>query len=241
MNGKLILGLLVAVLMIGDASAQSGAKRYGSSSASAQSSSKNYGSSSKSKKMERFERDQMVMMAKKITKEHFTDIKLDRNQKSELKKLVMDNYQDLSKLETQMQALIPAQDVSDVRKAYKKSLREGSSESEAMAMGMKSAELPEMIQDKVMKLKDQSDVIMQDIATDVSDLFNDEQKEILMARAEAEKEMMMAKEETDKAKMMEGSDSSKEEMMAKVETEEMAMKMKQSINGGMSSATDDIN
>ena len=235
MNGKLLLGLIVAVLMVGDVSAQSGAKRYGSSGGS------------KSKKQERFERDQMIAMSKKIEKAHFTDIKLDRDQKKALKGFVMDNYKGLSQLETQMQSLIPQDDVKDVRRVYKASLRKGSSESEAMAMGMETAGVPEMVQDKVMGLKDKSDVIMSEIATDVSALFNEEQKEVWMAKIEAEKREMMAEDEkmmaedkkmmaedkemmaktdADKEEMMSDSEGDEKESMAKGEDEEKMMDKK---------------
>lgn len=221
MNGKLLLGLIVAVLMVGDVSAQSGAKRYGSSGGS------------KSKKQERFERDQMIAISKKIEKAHFTDIKLDRDQKKALKGFVMDNYKGLLQLETQMQSLIPQDDVKDVRRVYKASLRKGSSESEAMAMGMETAGVPEMVQDKVMGLKDKSDVIMSEIATDVSALFNEEQKGVWMAKIEAEKkemmaedEKMMAKTDADKEEMMSDSEGDEKESMAKGEDEEKMMDKK---------------
>ncbi len=202
MNGKLLLGLVAALFVFGEASAQSGNKGSRSSYRSA-------GSSSKSKQQMRFERDQKTKMVKRIEKEHFAEIRLVREQKNALKDLVEVNYQRLSQLETQMQSQLPQQSVEDVRKVYKAALRKGSNEGEAMSMAMQAASVPEMVQTKVMDLKDQSDLAFQEIADKVEKLLNEEQKQVIMAKREADKKEMMAKE------MMDKGESEGEAMMAK--------------------------
>lgn len=214
MYGKLFLGLVAAVFIFGEASAQSGRKVSGSSY-------QRGGSSSKTSKQQmRFERDQKVKMVKRVVNEHFADIKLTRDQKNELKALVETNYQRLAQLETQMQGQLPQESLEDVRKAYKAALRKGHDESSAMSMGMQAASVPEMVQEKIMGLKDQSDVIFQEMADEIATLLDDEQKQVLMAKAEAEKKEMqgdqaMAEGEADGEAVMTKEDSPGQEMMDK--------------------------
>lgn len=191
-NGKFFLGLVAALLMFGDVSAQSGNKGARSSYRSA-------GSSAKNNQQMRFERDQKIKMVKRIEKENFAELRLDREQKNELKELVAANYRRLSELETQMQNQLPQHNVEDVRRAYKAALRKGSNEAEAMAMGMQAASVPQMVQQKVMDLKGQSDAIFQQIADKVERTFNEQQKQVMMAKREAEEKNSMDKEMMTKA------------------------------------------
>lgn len=204
MNKTLLLALVAALFMVADVSAQSGSKPSGSSSKQG-SSTREDGSSSKGnanvsamkKKMERLEAKQIAKIARQIQKDNFAGIKLVKAQKNELKELVMANFKSLTQFDTQIQGLIPKDKVKDLRKGYTASKRKGNSEAESMMMSMKSVGISEMVQEKVMQVRTEKDELVQEIVAGVSEMLDDDQKKMMMAKAE-EKEKMMEKKMSDK-------------------------------------------
>jgi len=181
MYRKLFLGLLVASFLAGDVTAQSGARSSGSSSR---------GYSARNSRNS------------KIQKANFAGIKLDSSQKKALSELVGSNFDDLTKLDTQMVALVPEDKVKSLRNGYTSSKKKGNSDADAMMMSMKSIGLSEQLQSQVMDLRNEQEAVYQEIASEVAGLFDEEQKKMLMAKME-EKEQMMAKEMTEKEEMAE--------------------------------------
>ena len=153
------------------------------------------------KKKQRLEARQIAKIAKTIQKENFAGIKLDKTQRNELKELVTENYASLTKFDMQMQALIPKDKAKDVRKGYTVAKKKGNSAADAMMIGMESAGIAESLQDQVLELRDEKDLIMEEIVASVSDMLNDEQKKMLMAKANEKEEMMDKKSEAEGKKM----------------------------------------
>jgi len=196
MHKNLLLGLALAAFLVGQVAAQSSSRSSGSSSRSNNSS--NTSAAAAMKKQKRLETRQQLKIAKKIQKDDFAGIKLDKAQKKALQDLVKTNYQNLTKFDMQIQQLIPGNKVKALQKAYRVSAKKVDDEGEAMMMSMKSVGIADQIQDQVMDLRDSKQVIFDEIRTEVAEMLSDDQREMMAAKAKSEmteKEAMMEKSE----------------------------------------------
>ena len=180
MYTKLILSLFTAALLVGDVSAQSSGRN---NNAAAQ------------RKQERLEAADIQKIAKKIEKNNFAGIKLETEQKRALKQMVKDNYEKLTAVQQKMQRLVPEDKADDLKRKYNTFVRKGSTEAEAMLASMQAVEFPEPLQEQMMALSGESDVLVDEIATELSGQLNAEQKEIYAAMVAAKGKEKMTGEE----------------------------------------------
>lgn len=213
---NLLFGLVLTACVIGQVSAQSGAKNNSSGSKSSETSSRSNDAAMK-KKMERLEFRAQLKIAKQIQKDDFPGIKLDKTQKAALQEMVKENYASLTGFDMQMQKLIPGNKVKALQKSYRVTKKKVGDESEAMLMSMEKVGLTEMVQDKVMDLRESKVAIYEEIREGVTELLNDDQLKTLAANEKKKSEMMAEKggmsekkKMSDKGKMMEKGKDKKE-------------------------------
>ena len=202
MYRKLLLGLFTATLLIADVSAQS-AERNDRKPTAAE------------RKQERLDASEIQKIANKIEKTNFAGIKLETKQRRALKQLVKDKYDSLSMVEQKMQRLIPEDKAKDLRRKYSAALRKGSTETEAMLLSMQDVGFDESLQKQIMTLGAESDVVVKEIATELSGQLNAEQKEVFMALAK-EKDATAGNKEAEGG---EAADAKLENEEAKAESE----------------------
>ena len=222
MSGKLLLGFVVAILMVGEVSAQSGARGSGSRgfSGGSGSSANNFARNQARLNQQRLEQQRRLekQQAKaqkaqrvatetnrilaEIQRENLAGVPLDSEQEKVLGDLVSSNYNTISKNQRKMQSLIPKRQASALQKSYLAFVGKGNSRTEATMMSMKSVGLSDSLQTKVMKYNDKNEAIKQKITTKVTEMFDEEQKQIMMAKKEEmmAKEKLMAKEKAGSSK-----------------------------------------
>ena len=181
MYKNLLLALAIVVLLSGGLHAQSSSKKGSSSKTS---------SASMQRKKDRMMAADIDKAAKKIAREEFLGIKLDKAQRDTLQSLTKANFGQLTSLDTQIGQMIPKDKIKKLQRVYKKSKREGAAEKDAMMTSMVEIKLPEMTQEKVMKLNNSKAEIVGKIADGVKELFSEEQKTMLAEKIEMKKDGM---------------------------------------------------
>ncbi|MDB4766402.1 hypothetical protein OAG71_01805 [bacterium] len=107
-----------------------------------------------------------------------------------------DKYESLAMVEQKIKRLVPEDKAKDLRRKYSAALRKGSTETEAMLLSMQDVGFDESLQKQIMTLSAESDVVVKEIATELSGLLNAEQKEVFIALAK-EKDAMAVDKEVD--------------------------------------------
>ena len=128
---------------------------------------------------ERMMAAQIDKAAEKIAKEQFAGITLDRTQRDMLRDLTKANYKKMTSLDTQIARLIPPKKIKKLQRMYKKAMKEGRDEKAAMLASMKDIDLPEMTQEKVIKLNESKAEIVSTITAGVSKSLTEKQQEML--------------------------------------------------------------
>ena len=223
MKNNLILSVVLSLLFTGGVFAQSGSKSYGGSS------SKTAGSSSRN--LSKTDREMVRAKEKlvsRMTRKDFEDVRLNRDQKQNLMKLVDSKYPMIVKLDMQIAGSIPAEKVKALQRAFRAAKKEGSTEIEAMSASMQTIGLSETVQEKVLMMNESKETVLESIRTSLAQSFDQEQQQAFAASMAAKKEMMgekeMAKEEmgekemADK-KMMDKEMTGQKEMLDKEMTE----------------------
>lgn len=221
MSGKLLLGLVVAALMIGEVSAQSGSRGFSSGGAGSRGSgafsSGNFRNQAllnqqRIEQQQRLEQqrleqervqaeearriqNEIIGIEVEIQKENLAGVSLDDRQKKVLKDLVGSNYKAILKNQNKMQSLVPKRQAVALQRVYTESIGNGKSRTDATLMSMESIGLSSSLQSKVMRFNNKNEAIKQKITTKVIELFDEEQKQMLMAKKEA-----MQAEKTEDAK-----------------------------------------
>ena len=220
MKNNLILSVVLSLLFTGGVFAQSGSKSYGSSR-SAGSSSRN------SIKVDRELEREKEKLVSRMTRKDFVDVRLNRDQKMTLMKMVDSKYPMIVQLDKQIAGSIPANKVKALQRAFRAAKKEGSSEVEAMSASMETIGLSEMVQEKVLMMNQSKETILDAIRGSVAESFDQEQQRVFAASMAAKKEMMSDKKETmsDK-KEMSGDKEMMEEKMTdqEMKTKEMTAK-----------------
>ena len=228
MKNNLILSVVLSLLFTGGVFAQSGSKSYGGSS------SKTAGSSSRN--LSKTDREMVRAKEKlvsRMTRKDFEDVRLNRDQKQNLMKLVDSKYPMIVKLDMQIAGSIPAEKVKALQRAFRAAKKEGSTEIEAMSASMQTIGLSETVQEKVLMMNESKETVLESIRTSLAQSFDQEQQQAFAASMAAKKEMMgekeMAKEEMAKEemgekemadkKMMDKEMTGQKEMMDKEMTE----------------------
>lgn len=209
----LVLSSVLCLLVFNGAFAQS-AKKYSGSSSKGSSAK---GSTSKADK-EHFKKIEREM------RKEFASVKLDRNQRSVMKRLLEENFTKIKGFDQQIARTIPADQLRSLQKAFRVAEKEGNSRIEAMKISMKAIAMDDDMQAKVLKQNMGKEEVLDSIRTQMSETFTEDQAaaydKMVMAKKEA-----MGEEEGSEAKKEEGSEMKKEEMakeeMAKKEGSEM--------------------
>ena len=230
MKNNLILSVVLSLIFTGGVFAQSGSKSYGSSSKSAGSSTRNM---TKADRELAREKEKLVS---RMTRKDFVDVRLNRDQKMTLMKMVDSKYPMIVQLDKQIAGSIPSNKVKALQRAFRAAKKEGSSEVEAMSASMETIGLPEMVQEKVLMMNQSKETILDAIRGSVAESFDHEQQQAFAASMAAKKEMMgekemtkegMAKEEMAKEEM------AKEEMADKKMSQEKEMMQKEKMEKEM--------
>ena len=174
---ELILSLAVVVVLSGGLQAQSSSK--GSSR-----------STSMNRSKERMMAVEIDKAAKKIAKEQFAGITLDRAQRDILRDLTKANYKKMTSLDSQIARLIPTNKIKKLQRMYNKAMKEGQDEKAAMMTSMNDIDLPEMVQEKVLKLNASKAEIVNLITAGVSESLTEKQQAVLAEKMEMKKESM---------------------------------------------------
>jgi len=265
MNKNLILAVALCFLFTGGVFAQSGSKTAGSSSKTTGSSSRNAGSSSRTagsssrtagsyseNKANREVTREKEKLVSRMTRKDFADVRLSRDQKQTLMKMVDAKYSMISELNGQIAATIPSNKVRSLQKAFREAKKDGNSEVKAMSVSMEAIGLSETVQEKVMMINQSRETIYDAIRGSVAESFDQEQQQAFAASMMAKKEMMekegmMAKEEMakkemsgekemmEKEGMTEKKMSGEEKMMDKEAMMEKDMKVKEMASNGSGS------
>jgi len=190
MKNNLILSVALSLLFTGGVFAQSGSTNYGSS--------KSAGSSSRNSiKADRELTREKEKLVSRMTRKDFVDVKLSRDQKMALVKLVDSKYPMIVQLDSQIAGSIPAEKVKALQRAFRAAKKDGSSEVEAMRASMETIGLPEMVQEKVLMMNQSKETVLDSIRGSLAESFDQEQQQAFAASMAA-KEEMMEKEMTDK-------------------------------------------
>lgn len=148
-------------------------------------------SASMKRKKDRMMAAEIDKAAKKIAREKFTGIKLEKNQRDTLRELTKANFSQMTSLDSQIGRMIPSNKVKMLQRMYKKALKEGQGEDAAMMTSMKDIELPEMTQKKVMQLSASKAKIVSTITAGVS--LTEEQETMLAEKMAMKKDSMEQK------------------------------------------------
>ena len=150
---KLLLGLTLSAIFAVTVSAQS-SSRGGSNGSGSRGNSNAAAANAAAyqKKLEREADRAYSKAAKAVAKSEFAPIKLTRPQLLTLKQAVAANYQSMSSIENDISQYIPANKRSALKKSYRKAIKEGKNEMEAMSVSMKAIGISEASQQKVMDL-----------------------------------------------------------------------------------------
>ncbi len=198
MLNKLLFAVAIATLLTTNLQAQSSSRGGSSrSSGSSSRSSANSYASAAAQKARMMEKE-VDKMAGKIARSEFAGIKLDKTQRGVLKDLTETNYQQIMSLTSQIGSMIPSNKLSKLQRTYKKELREGQSDKDAMVVSMQEIDLPEMTQEKILMIADSKTQLMNKITMGVKETLNEEQSTML-----AEKMAMKEAEIASKAEAME--------------------------------------
>lgn len=217
MKNNLILSVVLSLLFTGGVFAQSGSKSYGSSR-SAGSSSRN------SIKVDRELEREKEKLVSRMTRKDFVDVRLNRDQKMTLMKMVDSKYPMIVQLDKQIAGSIPANKVKALQRAFRAAKKEGSSEVEAMSASMETIGLSEMVQEKVLMMNQSKETILDAIRGSVAESFDQEQQRVFAASMAAKKEMMSDKKEmSDDKEMMEEKMTDQEMKTKEMTAKEMAM------------------
>ena len=218
MNINLILSVILCFVFTSGAFAQSDARNSGSSSRSSGSYSKNSRESPELASAK-------AKLVRQITRRDFEAVKLNRDQKKSLMSMVDAKYPQMVSLDNQINNSIPEDQVKALQKAFRNAKKDSSSETEAMSMSMMKIGLPEMVQEKVMKMNQSKEEIRVSILLSVVETFDEEQqaafaasldaKEKAMNEEMAEKEMSSTEEMKDDAMTGDKEVTSNEEMTDK--------------------------
>jgi len=185
MKNNLILPVALCLLFTGGALAQSGSTNYGSPrKGSAGSSSRN------SIKADRELVRAKEKLVSRMTRKDFADVKLNRDQKLALVKLVDSKYPMIVQLDSQIAGSIPAEKVKSLQRAFRAAKKAGISEAEAMSVSMEKIGLPKMIQEKVLMMNQSKEEVLESIRGSLAESFNQEQQQAFTASMAAKAEMM---------------------------------------------------
>lgn len=177
---NLLMALAVVVFLTSGLQAQSSKKGSNSNN-----------SASMKRKKDRMMAAEIDKAAKKIAREKFTGIKLEKNQRDTLRELTKANFSQMTSLDSQIGRMIPSNKVKMLQRMYKKALKEGQGEDAAMMTSMKDIELPEMTQKKVMQLSASKAKIVSTITAGVS--LTEEQETMLAEKMAMKKDSMEQK------------------------------------------------
>ena len=133
------------------------------------------------RKVEREADREYLKVAKRIAKKEFAPIKLNKPQLLTLKQAVAANYQTLAEIDNSMLQYIPSKQRKTLKKVYKKSLKEGLNEMEAMSVSMKSIGLSEASQRKVTELSKTKMEILETVKSSITTTLTKEQTDALAA------------------------------------------------------------
>ena len=183
MNKNLILSVIVCFIFTSAAFAQSDAKRSGSSSRSS-------GSYSKNNRDNPELASAKAKLVRQITRRDFEAVKLNRDQKKSLMSMVDAKYPQMVSLDNQINNSIPEDQVKALQKAFRNAKKDSSSETEAMSMSMMKIGLPEMVQEKVMKMNQSKEEIRVSILLSVVETFDEEQQAAFVASLDAKEKAM---------------------------------------------------
>ena len=205
---KLLLGLMLSAIFAVTVSAQSSSRASSGSSSRGSSSAAASRAAAYEKKLAKEADREYLKVAKKIAKNEFAPIKLTRPQLNTLKEAVATNYQTLTGLDRSMVQFIPADKRKALQRSYKKMIREGVNEMEAMSGSMEAVGISESSQLKVLELSKTKMQLMETVKSSVTALLTPEQTQALSASMSEE---MKSDKMTDKK--MEGEETS-DAMMA---------------------------
>lgn len=174
---SICLGLMLCVAMTSGVSAQSSSKKN---------------SRSADRQMAKMKKREITKLTTQIAKENFSPAKLTASQKSALKKLVGQKYEEISKLDKSMERAIPSNKAKELQAAYKKATRGGMAHSEAIMESIASIGLAEMVQQKIGKYNSSRNNLISTIRDQMMDKLDDKQRMAI-------KEAMTAMDKTDSA------------------------------------------
>ena len=203
---KLLLGLTLSAVIAVSASAQSGSRASsgsssrGSSNAAANAARANANANAYEKKLAHQADREYLKAARQLAKSQFAPIHLSKQQLQTLKESVAVNFQTMAEIENSIGQYIPAKKSKALKKSYKKAIKEGKNEMEAMSISMKAVGMSEASQQKVMELSKTKMELIETVKASVLPTLTAEQKELLSASMSEEMgaEKITAKEMTDK-------------------------------------------
>ena len=99
-------------------------------------------------------------------------------------------YPQMVSLDNQINNSIPEDQVKALQKAFRNAKKDSSSETEAMSMSMMKIGLPEMVQEKVMKMNQSKEEIRVSILLSVVETFDEEQQAAFVASLDAKEKAM---------------------------------------------------
>ena len=220
MYRKLLLGLILSAIFAVTASAQSSSRGTSGSSSRGSSNAAASRAAAYEKKLAKEADREYLKAAKRIAKSEFAPIKLTRPQLESLKESVAANYQTMTGLDSSMFQYIPADKRKALQRSYKKMIKEGLSEMDAMSGSMQAVGISESSQQSVMALSKTKHELMETVKSSVTASLTDEQTEALaaaMSKEEKDKKMteekMAGEKKTDEKMMDQQGASSKEEMV----------------------------
>ena len=207
MYRKLFLGLTLSAIFAVTASAQSNSRgsstNQGSSNAARANATAAANAAANERRLAKEADREYLKAAKQVAKKEFTNVKLTKQQLLTLKESVAANYQTMANIEKQINQSIPADKLKTLQRSYKKALRDGSDEMEAMSISMKAIGMSDTAQQQVMQLSKSKMDVMATVTSSITPTLTDEQKQVLAASKS--KEMADKKMTEDKMAEKQGS------------------------------------
>ena len=216
---KLLLGLTLSAIFTVTVSAQSGSRGGGGSSsrgsnAAANAARAEAAAAANAAAYERkvaYEADrEYLKVAKQIAKKDFAPIHLTKPQLLTLKQAVAANYQTLVEIDNSMLQYIPTKQRKKLKKIYKKSLKDGLNEMEAMDASMQAVGISETSQEKVTELSKTKMEILETVKSSVTSTLSKEQTDALAASASEKKGGKKTTTKQGSTKKQEGSSTKQE-------------------------------
>ena len=149
---------------------------------------------------------EFLKVAKQIAKKDFAPIKLTKTQLQTLKQAVAANYETLAEIDNSMVQYIPPKQRKNLKKQYKKSLKDGLNEMEAMDVSMKAVGISEASQQKITELSETKMEILKTVKSSVTSSLTEKQTAALAASKSKMGDKKMADKKMSDKKMSDRKD-----------------------------------